>query len=255
MKNVKLIKTFSRIVSGVVVILFTTQLYADPTAYEIIKKMHEKMEGQTAMARMEITITRPRFTRTILLDSWSDTNQNKSFIRILQPKKDSGIAFLKWDTNLWQYIPRIGKEIKIEGSLMHDSWMGSDFSNDDLVNASSVVDDYTHKLLPPTSPENYRIELVPKPSATVVWERIVLDLRKQDYLPVVQEFYDHKNNLAKRMVFSNYRKLGNRVIPATFIMYTIKNNKTISSTTMNYLSATFDTKIPNHIFSKSNLHR
>jgi len=255
MKCLKSVKTLIQTISGLAIFLFAAHLYADPTAFDIIKKMHEKMEGRTAIARMEITITRPRFTRTLLLDSWSDTNQNRSFIRILQPKKDSGIAFLKWDTNLWQYIPRIGKEIKIEGSLMHDSWMGSDFSNDDLVNASSVVDDYTHKLLPSKSQEIYRIELKPKPTATVVWERVVMELRKHDYLPVSQEFYDHKNRLAKRMEFSNYRKLGNRVIPATFVMHTIKNDKTISSTTMNYISATFDTKIPNHIFSKSNLHR
>ena len=147
-------------------------IYAEPSALEIVRTIDKSLRGESSQGRLEILIERPRMKRSIILDSWEERKSERSFMRIIEPKKDKGIAFLKWGENLWQYIPKIGKEIKIEGSLMQDSWMGSDFTNDDLVKVTSIVDDYTHKFLPPPGPDQLTVEMVPKPTAPVVWSRV-----------------------------------------------------------------------------------
>ena len=115
------------------------------TATRVIQRTENLLRGDNFYSRSRITIQKKRITRKMTFDNWDDRKNNESFIRILSPKKDRGISFLKLQKNLWQYIPKIGREIKIEDSLMQDSWMGSDFSNDDLVRESSIVDDYHHK--------------------------------------------------------------------------------------------------------------
>ena len=227
----------------------------DDKAREIVRAMEKRFRGNTSAGRMGIIVKRPRFTRKLLLDSWEDTKKDFSFIRILKPEKDRGVTFLKRGKNLWQYIPGIGREIKIEGSLMHDSWMGSDFTNDDLVRSSSTVDDYFHKFLAAPSDKVYRIELIPRPEAIVVWGKVILDIRKEDSLPVLQKFYDHRGRLKKNLIFGNYKNMGGRLIPTRMEMQTIRSGRVASTTTMLYIKVRFDKKIPAHIFSKSNLRK
>ena len=138
---------------------------------------------------------------------------------------------------------------------MHDSWMGSDFTNDDLVRASSIVHDYTHALIPAPNDSVYRIELKPRPGAPVVWGRIVADVRKKDYMPVRQAFYDHKNRLKKEMLFSEFRIMGGRLIPTRFIMHTVRRGRRTSSTEMRYLRVRFNLRLSSGIFSRANLRR
>ena len=138
---------------------------------------------------------------------------------------------------------------------MGDSWMGSDFTNDDLVRETSLLDDYDHSLKKSEDDRLYKIFLKGKPQKPVVWDRIILYARKADYLPEVQEFYDHKNRLKKKMVLSHFQKMGGRFIPTQFQMMSIKNKKIKSKTTMNYLKARFNLNIASHTFSKSNLRK
>ena len=233
----------------------TTLTAADPTAKEIIQSYEKKMRGNSSQGRFEITIIKPRTTRTFIIDSWEDSSGKRAFLRIIKPKKDSGTTFLKIDQNLWQYIPKIGKEIKVEGSLMQDSWMGSDMTNDDLVRATSIIDDFSHSFLKSSDPDHYRIQLIPKPEAAVIWSRLIIDVRKSDIMPVKEEFYDHKNRLARTMDFSEYKTMGGRYIPTYFTVKTIKADKVISSTSMKYINVIFDRPISDYIFSKANLRR
>lgn len=119
------------------------------------------------------------------LESWENRKEKKTFIRILKPDKDRGITFLKWKNELWQYLPSIGKEIKVEGSLMQDSWMGSDFSNDDLVRSSSITEDYFQSIQKEDK-DIYEILLLPRPGAPVTWKKILYKIRKSDLMPLRQ---------------------------------------------------------------------
>jgi len=227
----------------------------EKTALEIIKSYEDQTRGNTSYGRFEITVERPRYSRTMKIDSWDDTKNDKAFMKILEPKKDSGITFLKAGNNLWQYIPKIGKEIKIEGSLMQDSWMGSDFTNDDLVKKTSIVDDFEHKFIHSEDAKLYTIQMTPKPSTAVIWNKIVITIQKNDLMPVQQMFYDHKDRLARVMDFSDYRIMGGRLIPTTMKVYTVKKGKKISSTELKYISVQFNIPLSDYIFSKANLRR
>ena len=223
-------------------------------ASEIIRIAEEKQRGDTAITKIAVKIERPRFTSSILLESWDARIGKKSFIRILEPEKDRGVTFLKMENNLWNFIPKIGREIRIEGSMLQDSWMGSDFSNDDLVRSSSLFTDYTHKYLQLKN-DNHVIELTPKPAMPIEWQRVVYTVRQKDYMPVQQDFFDHKNRLRKRMEFSDYEVKSGRLIPTKMRMMTIENNKVKSQTSMLILEASYNVTIPSSIFSKANLRR
>lgn len=235
--------------------LLSAQFVYAETASDVITKVESITRGNTAYARLEIEIKRSRLNKTIAVDSWDDRKKDRSFVRVLKPKKDYGTTFLKDGNNLWQYIPEIGKEIKIEGSMMGDSWMGSDFSNDDLVKSSSYEEDYNHRFLTNDSKSNYKIELKPKPGAPVIWARIVAEIQRNDYMPVRYDFYDHKGRLKKSMKFSDYKQMGGRKIPTRLEMATIVNGTARSTTTLIYKSAAFDRPISASVFSKANMRR
>ncbi|HBS06039.1 MAG TPA: outer membrane lipoprotein-sorting protein [Leptospiraceae bacterium] len=234
--------------------LSSQNLQAEPTAREVVNQMDQKTRGNTSQGLMELQIDRDRVHRSLLMQIWDESSTDRGFIRVLKPERDRGTAFLKVKNNMWQYVPSINKEIKIEGSLLQDSWMGSDFTNDDLLRATSVVDDYTHKFLS-TSGEEYTIEMIPKPSAAVVWSRIVLKVRKSDYLPVEQQFFDHKGRLKKKMLYDKIQPMGGRTIPTRYQMISLENGREVSRTTLIFHQLQFNTGIPAHVFSKSNLRK
>jgi hypothetical protein len=230
-------------------------VFADISAYDVIKKGDAQMRGNTSFSRIKIIVHRPRYKRTMLIDAWDSKAEDKFFLRVLLPKKDRGVTFLKIKNNLWQYIPKIGKEIKIETSLMQDSWMGSDFTNDDLVKQSSIVEDYLHTFEESGDPQLYRIVLSPKPGAPVVWGKIIVLARKQDNLPVKEEFYNHRGKLKKVMSLNDFKQIDGRIIPTRFIMVTVLANTMQSKTEMIYEKIIFNQKFSSFVFSKGNLRK
>lgn len=245
----------NRIFAIVITFLLSFPLMAEPSAREIIRKMEDLTRGNTSESQIIMTIQRPRFTRTMEIESWGDERDDKAFIKILRPKKDHGVTFLKVKNNMWQYIPSIGKEIKIEGSLLQDSWMGSDFTNDDLMRATSTIDDYTHEFAESDSPDNYRVVMIPKPEAPVIWSRVIVDVRKKDFLPVRQNFYDHHDRLKKVMSYSDYKSMDGRIIPTKYVMHSIHDGKEKSRTTIEFSVIRFNRPIAESVFSKANLRR
>src|SRR5271157_4492230 len=137
-------------------------LYAQGlSADEIIKKADEKNRGLSSQGTLTMTVIRPDWTRTITMNSWSE-GRDYSMVIITAPAKDKGQVFLKLKTEMWNWVPSIDKTIKLPPSMMLQSWMGSDFTNDDLVKQSSIVVDYIHKLISEEKvrdQECYKIEM------------------------------------------------------------------------------------------------
>ena len=225
------------------------------TAKAVIAKMENLTRGQSAIAQYKMSVKKARIKRTMSFESWYDSVGEKSFVRILSPRKDRGITFLKLDKNLWQYMPSINREIKIESSLMSDSWMGSDFSNDDLVQESSSEKDYTHKYIKSENEKNIRIQMTPLASSAIVWSKVIVEVEKVSYIPIREEFYDHRNRLKKVMTFSEVKMFGNRKLPAKMVMETFKRGKLVSSTELIIQKIQFNQKISSKVFSKGNLRR
>ncbi len=235
------------------------------TAKEIINKAEMAIRGDSQVSLIEITIKNRRWTRTMKMKSWDNRIARKSFAEILAPKKDAGNRFLMIEKEklMWHYNPDIGKEMKIHPSMMLQSWMGSDFTNDDIVKESSILEDYTHTLDGKKNVEGYEcyvITMNPKPEAAVVWGKMLYYARVSDCLPVKQEFFDQHGNLKKVLVCSNFKEMGGRVIPATMKMKTLKKHREQGETGEEYTQMDikdikFNVTISNNVFSLQNLKR
>jgi outer membrane lipoprotein-sorting protein len=224
-------------------------------ATEIIRQMDEKMRGESLTAEMSMSIVRPNWQRTISMKSWSKGNEF-SLILITEPARDEGTAFLKRGNEIWNWVPNVGRTIKMPPSMMMQSWMGSDFTNDDLVRESSIVTDYDHTLVGEDTVsgyECYKIKMTPKPDAPVVWEQVDVWVSKDDYLELRIEFYDEFGDLINVMKGSNVKELDGRKIPSRMEM--IPQDKEGHKTVMEYQSMEFNEGIPESFFSVQNMRR
>jgi len=225
------------------------------SAKEIVKKADDKSRGLTSQGEMTMTIIRPNWTRSITMKSWAKGNAY-SLILITSPAKDKGQAFLKIKTDMWNWVPSIDKMIKIPPSMMMQSWMGSDFTNDDLVRESSIVVDYDHKLLGEESVREmmcYKIELTPHEDAPVTWGKVNVWITTSGFDTWKADYYDEDMKLINVMNASDLKRMGNREIPVKLEIIPVDkpNNKTILETK----SVSFDKPISDSFFSQQNMKK
>ncbi len=227
---------------------------AERTIDEIIAKQDELYRSKSSYAKMVMEIVTPHWERTLEMEAWSE-GMDKTFIVINSPKKERGISTLRIGKEMWNYLPKTDKVMKIPPSMMASSWMGSDFSNDDLVKESSMRDDYEYELYEPDSAEEglIYVQLVPKEETASVWGKIILSVREADYLPVREEFYDEKGRLMRVMTFKDIKTIGGRELPT--VMELVPQNKKGNRTTIRYEEARFDIKLDESIFTLRNLQR
>ena len=220
---------------------------------DVIKKVVDNLNGKTAVMEISMIVKTRRAERTMKMESYS-IGQEKSFIKVLYPRKDAGITFLKVDKSMWQYVPRIEKIIKIPASMMLQSWMGSDFSNDDLVRESSLEDDYSHTLIAETVTE-YSVELQPKSDAAVVWGKIHMLVSKEYYLPTKVSYFDEDDVLVRELEYLDVQAFGERFYPTLWIMTPKTADKEGHETRIRISKAIFDSVIDEGYFSKRALKR
>lgn len=228
---------------------------AQPDPKEVIRKMEAQMRGDYAYMEMKMTIVRPRYTREMGMKSWG-RGQEYSLILITAPSRDKGTAFLKRQKEIWNWVPTIERMIKMPPSMMSQSWMGTDFSNDDLVRESSSIDDYTHKLLRSETVDGidcHVIEMIPTPDAAVVYEKVLVWVSKNEFFQMRVENYDEYGELVNEIKFSKVMELGGRRIPT--IMELIPSDKKGHRTIMEYIDADFDSPIEESFFSVQNLRQ
>lgn len=226
---------------------------ADGKATQILQKMDKMMRGETMQGRYRMEIVHPGWQRTMKFEFYS-VGLEKSFIKMLAPAKNRGVKFLKINTEMWNYIPKVNRVIKIPPSMMLQSWMGSDFTNDDLVKESSVVEDYTHLLLPDEKMAGvtaHKIELTAKPDAPVVWDKIMYWVRTEDLLPLRADHFNQKGERIRQVIFSDIQQFGDRKLPAKMEM--LLDKKPGNRTTLVLEKGKFNAKIPKGIFTQQNL--
>ncbi len=227
----------------------------DLTAKEIIEIADEKNRGETMQAEMTMTIVRPKWERAISMKSWS--KGDKYFlIYITAPAKEEGQVFLKVDKEMWNYVPTISRMIKIPPSMMMQSWMGSDFTNDDLVKQSSIVVDYEHNLLADEiirEKECYKIELIPHEDAPVVWGKIISWITKDGFDLWKSEYYDEDGYLQNTQNAYDIKNFGDRDNPSR--MEIIPADKEGEKTILNFTTSIFNKPIDDSFFSKQNMKK
>lgn len=228
---------------------------ANHDAKEIIRKMDDNSRGETSQSEMTMTIVRPDWQRSISMKSWSK-GRDLSLVVVTAPAKDKGQVFLKRKTEMWNWVPAIDRIIKIPPSMMSQSWMGSDYTNDDLIRESSIVHDYTHTLIGSESVngyECYKIELIPLPDAAVVWGKIIMWVSKKEYLNMKTEQYDEDGGLVNIHNASEVKNMGGRTIPT--IIEVVPVEKKGQKTIVEINSSIFDKPVNDDFFSQQNMKR
>ena len=224
-------------------------------AKEIVKKADDKMQGLSNYTVMTIQIIRPSWERTMKMRSWSKGN-DYSLIIIDEPVKDKGTVFLKREKEIWNWLPSIDKSIKLPPSMMMQNWMGTDFTNDDLVKQSSVVNDYNHKLIGDSTIQKYncyKIEMLPKEDAAVVWGKIIIFIDKKEFMQMRVEYYDEDGYLINLMNFYNVKEMDGRLIPTRMEMVPAESPD--KKTVMIFDSIEFDISIDDNFFTTQNMKR
>lgn len=219
------------------------------TAVAIVRKSDERVRGKTSIAEITIITVRPKWTRSMDIKAWTKGNDH-ALILVKAPAKDKGTAFLKRKKEVWNWLPTLERTIKLPPSMMSQSWMGTDFTNDDLVKESSIVEDYEHKLLGTEQQGGlacHKIELIPKPEAAVVWGKILVWIDKKDYNQMRVEFYDEFGALSQTMIGSELKMLGGILLPSRMEMTPAE--KKGQSTTMVYKSLVFNKTIADNFFT------
>lgn len=189
------------------------------SAREIVRRCDDLMNGNTQEGVFTMTIATPSWERTLKLYVCRK-GRDRVFIRVLSPPKEKDIATLRIKGEMWNYLPRARRIFRIPGSMMLEPWMGSDFSNDDLVGEADI-DNYVCRILKEETgglEDTYVIELVPGPRAGAAWDKRILRIRKNDFTPVREEFYGKNGKLAKTLSYSDVKKISDRTIPCRWEM-------------------------------------
>ena len=225
----------------------------DLSATDIVKKADDNMRGKTSEAAITIKIIRPTWSREMTMKAWSK-GDDYSMILVTSPAKEKGTVFLKRIKEVWNWIPTIERNIKLPPSMMSQSWMGTDFTNDDLVKEASSVSDYDHQLLGKETISNkdcYKIQMIPKPSAAIVWEKVIVWIDTADFLQLKAEFYDEDGALVNIMNSSDIKELGGRKITSKIEMFPVE--KRGNSTVIIYNDINFDKPINDNFFTTRNM--
>ncbi|MBB6459411.1 outer membrane lipoprotein-sorting protein [Flammeovirga kamogawensis] len=240
-----------------VIFCFITSLTYGQNASEIIEKMQDHQRGKSSYTNMTMKVVRPDWTRTMNMKSWSLGGEDYFLVLITSPAKDKGSASLKRLKEMWSWTPSIERTIKISPSMMSQAWMGSDFTNDDLMKGSSVVNDYSHKLLGKETVnglECYKIEMIPHEDAAVVWGKVLVWVTTDGiYNQIKVENYDEDMYLVNTLNQYDVKELGGRMIPTRQEM--VPADEEGKKTVMILNDAKFNQKISPNFFTQQNMKR
>ncbi len=224
----------------------------EKTARELVASCWDYMRDKASESVVDMTVHRSDWERTMTIKAWTK-GQSDSLFFITAPPKDEGNGTLKKGNEMWTYNPKVNRVIKLPPSMMSQSWMGSDFSNNDLAKSDSLIHDYDHALESTETHEGmkvYVIKSTPKPAAPVVWGMQRIKLR-EDYILLEEIFYDEDLEPVKKMTTSDIAEMGGKPYPQTWKMF--KTDTPEDYTLLEYKSLEFKDDLPDRLFSLSAL--
>ena len=223
------------------------------SARQIMDLVDQLMRGQSSIARITMDIRTENWDRSLTLRAWSLGTEH-SLIRVETPQREAGTATLRADQEVWNYLPRVDRTIKVPSSMMMGSWMGSHLTNDDLVKESRLVDDYEIEIAfdgEREGAEVWEFLLTPLPEAPVVWGKIRYQVMKENLLPRWARYYDESDEVVRTMTFSEIRRMGSRLVPTVMTMEPA--DKPGETTVIRYDELDFDVDLEEDFFSLRNL--
>jgi outer membrane lipoprotein-sorting protein len=235
---------------GLALLNFAQMAHAgsDQQARQTVERVARLFSSKSSIATVKMQISNEDGQRVIVMKIWS--LGDKTLVRIISPPDEAGTAILKVGSDIWYYLPKSNRTVKVPASMAMTSWMGSDFTLDDLVRETFLTRDYSIA----TSFEGKRggvavveYTLTPKPEAAVVWGRIIVQIRQADAVPTWQGFYDEDGKLVRELTFSDYKTMSGRLIPTRLVMRPA--DKPGRRTTIEYEDIAFDVPIAQGTFS------
>ena len=226
---------------------------ADPTVEELLDATDDVARGGTSIVTMTMQVTTSRYARSVRMKAWSQ-GEDKSLVVIEAPEKEKGVATLMVDDQIWNYLPKVDRTMKLPASMMSGSWMGSHLTNDDLIKSSRLADDFTATVTgrPIGTSGSWTIDLVPKSEAAIVWGKVSVRVLA-DRMPLDIRYYDEKGALVRTLAFEDVREVGGRRMPARMVI--TPADKPGEQTTITYDEATFDAVLPPETFTLQALKR
>jgi outer membrane lipoprotein-sorting protein len=224
------------------------------TVEELLDATDDVTRGTSSHGKMSMQVKTDRYERTMKMEVWS-RGTDDSLIRILEPAKEKGVSTLKVGDNMWNYLPKVDRTLKIAGAALSGSWMGSHISNDDLVKSSRLKDDFTYKLTAEPAEDGtgaYVIELTPNPDAPVVWGKVVVKVR-HDKQPLETTYFDEKGELVRTMRFLEIKDMSGRTFPT--VMRVEPADAPEEFTQIVYDEMEFDIELSDRTFSLQSLKR
>jgi hypothetical protein len=212
---------------------------------ELIRQVEIQYSGQSSHALVRMEVATENWQRSLDMESWS-LERNHFLTRILEPAKERGVSTLKVDKEVWNYLPKVDRVIKVPPSMLGGSWMGSHITNDDLVKGSEVDHDYTLALIEETN-GSWRIECLPKPEAAVVWGKLVYEIEKARLLPLRIDYYDEQMERVREIVFDDVQVISGRPLPLRMTVRPL--DKPAERTVMHYHNIEFDVLLAPNFFS------
>lgn len=223
---------------------------SDPKAVELLERMDQLYQQDASHATMTMHIKTPDYERTMKMESWS-MGLDYALVRVLEPVRDRGVSTLKRENDMWNYLPRVNRVVKVPPSMMMGSWMGSDFTNDDLMRDASWVEEYSVTLVEEEA--RYLLRLVPREQTVTVWGGMEIDIDRSTLLPLEQRYYNEAGTLMRVMAFAEVREFDGIALPARMVLTPL--NKEGHQTTVEYNDLTFDVNLSENWFTLQNLRR
>lgn len=221
-------------------------------ADKIVKEGFNYWRGKASIGTVQMLIHREDWERTMIIKAWT-RGQKDSLFYIAAPPKDYGNGTLKKGREMWIYNPKINRVVKVPPSMMSQSWMGSDFSNNDLAKSDSLLLDYDHSIIGTETHEGkkvYIIKSMPKPNAPVVWGMQRLKIR-EDHIWLSEEFFDEEFQPVKIMTASEIQMMGDRLFPKVWRMQKVDEENRYTQLTYDALE--FKSNLPDSLFTLSSL--
>jgi outer membrane lipoprotein-sorting protein len=227
-------------------------LAATPNADSILRQAFENYRSSSSLSTVSMTVHRPDWERRMQMRGWT-RGDNDALVRFIAPVKDAGNATLKVGGDTWVYNPKLNQVIKLPASMLSQSWMGSDFSYNDLSKSEDIITDYTHRLTATAQTDGHTvwtIEATPKPGAPVVWGKVALEVR-DDYVLMGETFFDQDMKPARRMTADRVSMLAGRPYPVSMTMRPL--DQPSQWTRIETSGAKFNVALPAYLFTLSNL--
>jgi len=223
-----------------------------PDPAQLIQNAVDYWRGKASYTEVSMTIHRPDWQRSLSMTGWTRGRED-ALIRFTAPAKDAGNATLKLGQAMWIFTPKLNQVIKLPASMMAQSWMGSDFSYNDLAKSDQIIHQYSHRLIETKQQDGhtvYTIESIPKPDAPVVWGKERLRIR-DDFILLEETFFDQEMQPVKTMETLKIGPLGGRPYPVVMRMTSL--DKADHWTRLEYSEGRFDLALPDYLFTLSNL--